>query len=275
MSKSGVTMKLFVVNVGVNSKDVAERKLKSPVFADGRFEFIPIKESNADSRYSELKYRDIECFNDRNRNISEYFEIKKLADYYVHNDPEFRTFTYGDIDTPRSSNLRYAIKGDKILFLARLFDHDGEKYTGKGRFYFIGIITVEENLYFDLKKKITPEYEEGRVCNNAHYRKFKNGCRSNFRLITGTKDSSFRFRKALEVTPEIATLLFNGKYEPETDGFTSNDINEPVKNKNGNLTKFKNFHSNTRPIQIYLDSGKNNSEKESLDKLLRIAVKHQ
>ena len=52
-------MKLYVVNVGVNTADAGKRGLRSPMFPDGTFEFVPIKE---ESRFSQAE--GIRSYND-------------------------------------------------------------------------------------------------------------------------------------------------------------------------------------------------------------------
>jgi hypothetical protein len=53
-------VKLYIANVGVNSADASRRGLRSPIFQDGRFELVPIKEPD---EYRDLpgspKYRDV------------------------------------------------------------------------------------------------------------------------------------------------------------------------------------------------------------------------
>jgi hypothetical protein len=93
-----------------------------------------------------------------------------------------------------------------------------------------------------------------------------------FRIVKGTLNLSRRFKTALEVTPEIAGLVFNGAYSEDSDTFVSKATGETILNKNGKPTRFKFFGSNTRTIQSYLDSDVP-SEKTSLDELMRIIDK--
>ena len=264
------TMKLYIVNVGVNLSDAQKRNVKSPIFNNGTFEFIPIKESKNDSSFCVKRYKDLMCFNDSSKPITSFFDRPELGDYFVHNDPDFTCLTYGDIDTPRSSNLKHAKAGDTILFLARLYDYDGKSFLKSSNLYFIAVFTVGKNLYFDLKRNILPSFFSLRFAENAHYIKYQNGYKENFRIILADKKSSYRFRKALKITTEISELVFNGRYNPKTDNFTSNNDGNTVLNKNGNPTAFSLFHSNTRSIQYFLDTERHETEEKSFNRLLNI-----
>ena len=126
--------KIFIVNVGVNT---SHGNLKSPIFDDKTFIYVPIPEM---SEYQE---------NDR---LLSYFDIfttkelqfipKKYHQTKVHYDPEFITYTYGDYPAfkPRVANLKYAHEGDYIFFLARLVEWSDGSFTDKAGFYLIGYL---------------------------------------------------------------------------------------------------------------------------------------
>lgn len=267
-------MKLFIANVGVNSSDAAKKtKKRSPIFPEGTFEFIPIKERRENSKYTHHKYSTLPCFNNRKRTLSYYID-SRYSDFAVHNDPEFVTFTYGDVDTARGSNLKRIAKDDVLLFLARLYDcRDGSGFMKSSRFYFIGYITVDYVVEFKGGHPQSRRERLDQIKNNAHFIRLSNGSRGDFRIIRGKPNRSHRFKKALEVTPYIAGLAFNGRYDIDSDLFISKISGEPVLNKNGKPTSFKFFHSKTRTVQSYLDSDVT-SEKKSLDKLLRTISMH-
>jgi hypothetical protein len=162
-------MKLYVANVGVNKSDADKRGIKSPIFYDGTFEFIPIKGSKADSKYTHHKYDNLPCFNSPKLSLAHYVGPKH-ADYAVHNDPEFVTFTYGDINTARGSNLRNIQKDDVLLFLARLFDYsEGAGFSQTSRFYFVGYLTIDYALEFTGGVRNTKLSVPDDVKGNAHY----------------------------------------------------------------------------------------------------------
>ena len=98
--------KIYIANVGVNAKYEDTYGIKSPIFEDGTFEFIPIKESSEISGKHILRYRDLKCFNSNDKLIK-FFPDKKreeLANHYVHNDPEFETSPYGDLIVGRKAS---------------------------------------------------------------------------------------------------------------------------------------------------------------------------
>ncbi|MDP2301054.1 MAG: hypothetical protein Q8N03_01355 [Ignavibacteria bacterium] len=264
-------MKLFIVNVGVNKSDSSTRRMKSPVFSDRTFEFIPIKESKEQVKYCDKtsSYRSIKCFNNLKKNLSEYLP-DEIHNYFAHNDPDFVNLTYGDGYTSRSGNLQHVDDGDIILFLARLYDYDNVKkiYLKSSSLYFIGKFKVEQNLEYP-----GPDFDgtvERRVKQNAHYKKLKVGFKGKFRVIVGAKEGSYRFLKAIKITPEIAALLFNSAYDKKEDTFIGQG--KTVKNKNGKERKFNNFPQITRSIQYFLDD-KNKTDKEALKNLLKIIKK--
>ena len=164
--------KIYIVNVGVNAKYKSKYGLISPIFKDGTFEFIPIKENSKISGDHILKYRDLKCYNSDDKLIK-YFPNNKreeLRDYYVHNDPEFETFTYGDMidpKNPRSSNLQNIEKGDFLFFITSLSKYrEGYFLRDSAAFYFIGYLEIDK-LIIEEKDLLTKKDE---ISNNAHYR---------------------------------------------------------------------------------------------------------
>ena len=146
-------MKLGIINVGVNT---SHGKLKSPIFDDGTFEFVPIpccplgecpdetgncsqclKEFSVFPRYEKL-------YSPNGRNFREFIP-PDLFKMRTHNDPEFETFTYGDFPTlsPRAFNLKKLETGDKLLFLTRLVRWRDGYFTDSAGFYFIGFLEIE------------------------------------------------------------------------------------------------------------------------------------
>jgi hypothetical protein len=123
-----------VANVGANASDAAARGLRSPIFPDGTFEFVPIKERfvSADSA-SAIAYRDLPSTTGRAKSIAAFLP-SKVGVYKVHADPEFETFTYGDVPSPGAANLASIVGGDQLWFLARLWDHDGSGWVGGSDF---------------------------------------------------------------------------------------------------------------------------------------------
>jgi hypothetical protein len=154
--------KAAVINVGAN---VSHVPLRSPVFGDRRFEFVPIR----DEPVEELpKYAELKAFN---RGVTLDFIPKKFLSLNMHNDPEFLTYTYGDSpeDGGRPSNLKRLAKGDSLYFLARLVTWNGRRW-GDARFYLIGKLVIESIVKkFDM---IANRSLIERVSNNAHVKRW-------------------------------------------------------------------------------------------------------
>jgi hypothetical protein len=263
-------MKLFIANVGVNMSDSAKRGIKSPVFKNQTFEFIPIKESKSESAYSVIKYKDLFRHNLLGKLLCDFIP-PKYHYYSAHNDPEFITFTYGDILSSRASNLQHISKGDYLFFLSRHYNFENNVFSQNSAFYFVGFIFVDGNILFNKENNFHNNDKSltDRVSLNAHYIKYMNGLKNPFRIIIGNTEISKRFKNALKITPQIAELIFNGKYDKNTDTFKSVSDNKVLLNKNQKEKRFANFHSITRSIQSYLDYA-NVNERKSFDKLLSI-----
>ncbi|GAH85242.1 unnamed protein product, partial [marine sediment metagenome] len=110
---------IFIANVGVNTS----YGIMSPIFEDSSFEFIPIKEEKSIIGPNILTYEDLKCFNSNDKLIKYLPERRHdiISKQRVHNDPEFDTFTYGDVidsSKPKSSNLSLIKKGDYLFFIA-------------------------------------------------------------------------------------------------------------------------------------------------------------
>ena len=201
--------------VGVNTADAARRGLRSPVFPDGTFEFVPIKE---ESRFSQAEgirsYSDLPSWTGRARSLAGFLP-ERVRLYRAHADPEFETFTYGDILSVRAANLAGVEPGDQLWFLARLWDHDGTRWTGASGFYFIGLLEVEQNRFFAAGTRLEgiPPAVRKRIGNNAHYHRLLAGDTAAFRILCGRQAASWRFLRALRVTPKVAGVLFGGSYD--------------------------------------------------------------
>lgn len=78
-----------------------------PVYSDGTFKFIPIKENFPSPQswtYEKLQLQDV-VPNDWK---------------FAHNDPEFETFTWGDYINKRTYPTRQLTSGDYVFFIATL-----------------------------------------------------------------------------------------------------------------------------------------------------------
>ena len=132
--------KIYLANVGAN----ASHRFAGPVFADGRFEFLPIPESPDLPRPLAVRYSDLRSFYDPDRSLTAYFP-ERMGAMATHNDPEFETFTYGDNceANARAAGLKSAGPGDHLFFLVRLAEWAEGGPTGRHGFYLVGVLRIE------------------------------------------------------------------------------------------------------------------------------------
>ena len=107
-------MRVVLLRVGI---DTGEGGISGPLFADGRFEFVPTPDARGiDDRTYGNTYRR------RKRFLVEYFpaaQRRVRGAQAMHVDPEFETFTYGDPTLPKRG-LRRLQAGDLQVFYAGL-----------------------------------------------------------------------------------------------------------------------------------------------------------
>ncbi len=147
------SLKIGIINVGVNA---SHGILRSPIFDDGSFEFVPIPTrcelsicldndgdcSKCPPHYSMFpRYEDL--ISPDGRDFSVYLP-KEFLKLRTHNDPEFVTFTYGDFPrVPRASNLQKLRVGDQLFFLARLVRWGEDGFRDEAGFYLVGFLDIE------------------------------------------------------------------------------------------------------------------------------------
>lgn len=264
-------MKLFVVNVGVNTADESKWGLRSPIFSDDTFELVPILErTHLHGRDGILNYADLPSVTGRAKNLGDFIP-DRVRTQSAHNDPEFATFTYGDIMSARAASLARAEPGDQLWFLARLWDRVGNHWTGTSDFFFIGVFQVTHNVVIPAgttPSQLSTELRE-RISQNANYRQVAAGDVSRaVRIVVGSTTSSSRFHMALRVTPKVAGHIYAG--ERGSDGFYRRD-GIVLRNKNGNPRTFERLGSITRSVQPFLDS-RNSGHPRYIEALAALAA---
>ncbi len=178
--------KTCIVNVGVNTR---HRPLRSPRFRDGTFEFVTFPEKHIDPQHCPraIKYKDLVTVTGT---PPEVFIPQGYLSRATHNDPEFKTFTYGDDpeEYPRAANLARLSKGDRILFYARLVDWE-DGYTARAGFYFIGHFVIE-NVYPNIRTRPQPSVLR-KIRNNAHVLRGECNprCYNGFWVFKGSRES--------------------------------------------------------------------------------------
>ena len=193
-------MRILLANVGANS---SHGQLFSPLFENGAFEFLPIPEDNPtlDKSNGVFHYHDLRSHYDPGHSLLSYVP-QHLWNKACHNDPDFRTFTYGDNGTDgRSSALTQLRKDDALLFLARLERYIGGERTRQSGFYLIGGLVVDNACF------VTPNSKEWeRFSNNAHVIRGD----AQFFGIVGSSQSR-RFEHAVPITREVCDNVFRDK----------------------------------------------------------------
>ncbi len=136
--------RIFIVNVGDNTDYEKDYGLRSPLFPDGTFEFIPIPERSEVTGDIIPTYKDIKCHNSDDV-LTNYLPLETHT-FKVHNDPEFNTYTYGDrTGIPKSAKLTSIQQRDYIFFLAKLVSYQDSVFNPKkAGFYFTGYFYVEK-----------------------------------------------------------------------------------------------------------------------------------
>lgn len=159
-------VRVYLANVGVN----ASHRFWSPLFADGTFEFVPIPERQGPAASPMRRYRDLWCFNDPSRPLTDVLP-RAVWDTFTHADPEFETFTYGDNcgRTPRAAALMGIQPGDLLFFLARLTPWQHGRVSGPSGFYLIGFLDIEQ-VVSSVWEQPAPHVLAA-IGNNAHVRR--------------------------------------------------------------------------------------------------------
>ena len=108
------------INVGANTN---EPEFRGPIFADGRFEYVPIPESEPTRPDASVPtYADLDLDMD----------VGSVADTPVHLDPTFagvhgcRSYTYGDPHGVKARPLLGLEAGDHVFFYATLSTVEGD-----------------------------------------------------------------------------------------------------------------------------------------------------
>lgn len=140
-TKGSAGMQVVLLRVGI---DTGSGGIHGPLFRNGDFEFIPIRDKRNrfgvnNSTYGNTRGRLGQ------RLLVEYFPESrrvKVRDMWVHGDPEFETYTYGDPTRPKQG-LKRLRRGDLLVFYAGLEGWDFRCVPG---LYIIGYFEVEEAL---------------------------------------------------------------------------------------------------------------------------------
>ena len=180
-------MKALLLRVGI---DKGSGGALAPIFEDGSFEYIPIPEFYSDTTEnrtfsnSPLRY---------NKFMVDYVPAK-ISKSKLHFDPEFETYTYGDVSRSKTNYLLKLEKKDLLIFYAGLTPYKNQKFHEA--LYIIGYFVVQDVIDFN---RLNPEEIRELVVkysNNAHI-KSKN--MENLALVVGN-DQSRLLEKAILIS---------------------------------------------------------------------------
>ena len=187
--------------------------MAGPLFKDGSFEFIPI-----DAKYNKKGWTYGNTLGVKTKKpLIEYFpESRKKAmhDSPIHNDPEFKTFTYGDPTMPKQG-LRHLEKGDLLVFYCGLKGWNG--CTKPEALYLVGYFVVDVcGTYPNLVEQHSKDWVSKTFPANHHIiHNDIEGCvyerrskstgkvtkvKSELILVKGDKNSSRLFKKAVRLS---------------------------------------------------------------------------
>lgn len=155
----------------------------SPINPDFTYQYLPIYYKNKieTERLEKRTYRDIKGFDDEP--LSNYVP-EKFQNKTVHLDPEFESFTYGEMSDPKRGALKKLNPGDLLIFYL-----GGEVKIGNkselGCFIF-GYFVVEKVYEWSDERKNQTAIKK-RCGKNAHIRSSKS--KDNLVIVTGTNQS--------------------------------------------------------------------------------------
>lgn len=131
-------MKSMLLRVRI---DKSSDGVLAPIFQDGSFEYIPLSEKDETST-EKRTYLDLT--GKKGKPLSDYLP-PKVANRKVHLDPEFTTFTYGDVGR-KAGYLKKLKTCDILVFYAGLTPYLESEHPET--LYIIGYFTVKEIIDF-------------------------------------------------------------------------------------------------------------------------------
>lgn len=196
--------RIYLANIGANSS----HPYASPLFEDGTFELLPIPERPVTAGRNSVLLGSLTSWNEAGRPLRRWIP-RKLWGSPAHFDPEFETLTYGDNceRAPRAAALKRVVRGDFILFIARLEGWSDGAFTGQAGFFLVGFLEVDGILPCVRVRPVDGALERLRA--NAHVRKGLNDARlwDGFWVFGGSSRSR-RFRRAVPVDRVLAQTVF-------------------------------------------------------------------
>lgn len=155
-------MKAILLRIGIDKKTDGTL---GPIFEVGSFEYIPISEGDSKSQ-EDRTYKN--TIGRSGKTLSAYLP-KGIENRTMHFDPEFETFTYGDLTPTKRKALLKLASDDLLVFYAGLTPFENKKH--KEALYIIGYFTIEKVIDFNqlTENEIKKCYQL--YPNNAHLKR--------------------------------------------------------------------------------------------------------
>jgi hypothetical protein len=150
-------MKILFLRVGI---DRGCGGTLSPRFADGTFEYVPIPESSELLAGRGISYPEIIARH--GGTLDKY----SGSTGYTHYDPEFETFTYGEPNEPKRSQLLRLEAGDRLVFYSGF---QGTEII-RGTCFVIGYLSVRA-IHRAPINELWPPASLKHLHRNAHFRR--------------------------------------------------------------------------------------------------------
>jgi hypothetical protein len=150
-------MKILFLRVGI---DRGCGGTLSPLFSDGTFEYVPIPESSELLEGKGVSYSNL---------LGRYggtLDKYSGSTGYTHYDPEFETFTYGEPNEPKRSQLLRLTAGDLLVFYSGFQGPN----IAKGTCFVIGYLSVHAIHRAPIDESWPPKSLQ-HLHRNAHFRR--------------------------------------------------------------------------------------------------------
>jgi hypothetical protein len=186
---------VFLVNVGANTKDAG--RVRSPIFADGSFVYVPFP---------------TDCSQGPPGYATEALPfVRNVGQFQTHADPDWTNLSYGD----KCSNFRAAALmavevADILLFWGLLWENCGTNWSGftdERGWYLVGALRVEEIAEPGQTLHQVSEQNRYRASQNAHFRRSSGSLPGGERVFLGAAPYSARFARAVDLQVRRPTGL--------------------------------------------------------------------
>ena len=169
-----------------------------PLFADGRFEYVPIPEDPKKTCSRSLYFSQLPA---RFGGTLERFVPPRYRTGPAHYDPEFDTFTYGDPTRNKRRQLLRLASNDMLVFYAGLRPPDERRGS---RLYVIGYFTVQ-SVHDVTTLKPWPPPALKHLWANAHFRRKKPDV--GLVVVEGSHQNSRLLQSALALSDDRQLVL--------------------------------------------------------------------